>query len=189
MQLGYRLQQIAAAVENKVTDLWQRKHSTVPRQSQVGSGGGGRLNWEQDAFLLGGRVGVNFICLFAKNQTIEVWCCLVTKVLGSLQLTDSRQTWTETTVSPSIFFNFFFNKETFTGNRNQLVHSQPIWSGERGLLCHCFPFEVNFIKRYLLHLLCFSLLFTCFICVCVYGCVCAGANACFISAFWYKVFR
>lgn len=38
MQLGYRLQQIAAAVENKVTDLWQRKHSPEPwRTGCVGS--------------------------------------------------------------------------------------------------------------------------------------------------------
>ena len=55
MQLGYRLQQIAAAVENKVTDLWQRRRPLVWQQTEWGGGGVGgtirkpavcRLNWE-----------------------------------------------------------------------------------------------------------------------------------------------
>lgn len=35
MQLGYRLQQIAAAVENKVTDLWQRKQPLAFRANET----------------------------------------------------------------------------------------------------------------------------------------------------------
>lgn len=95
MQLGYRLQQIAAAVENKVTDLWQRKYPPEPWQTEwVGSRrwferlAPCRWNWKAGAqqtngkivptFLSGGRAGAEEPWVFeetffnTKDQKIRV---------------------------------------------------------------------------------------------------------------------
>lgn len=155
---------------------------SAAKRAQVGSGGV-ELR-ARCLFWVGGGGGRGRVAIHFIQAESDDWS-LATSVLGCLQEQDSSRTADrprQRNQSVHPFFYFFFSKKRLLQEvETSWLTISPLWSGKR-LLCHCFPFGVNFIKRYLLRPVCSSLLYghIFYLCVCVCVCmvVCASAPVC-----------